>query len=78
MKLINEDAIDFAKQADGNITISKEKIEAMPTAYNVDNVIERLEKEKIFLKNNAVKLDFEIGVINGINNAIRIVKEGWI
>lgn len=51
-------------------------IDCAPTAYDIDEVVERLEKEKEYQKENAIDKNFRIGVVNGLNAAIRIVKGG--
>lgn len=47
-----------------------------PTAYDIDETVEQLEKEKEYQKKNAIDKNFRIGVVNGLNAAIRIVKGG--
>lgn len=40
MRLIDADAIKFTEYINGDITVSKETIDNMPTAYNVVRVLE--------------------------------------
>lgn len=42
MRLIDADKIKFTEYVNGDITVSKEEIQNMPTAYDVDKVIERI------------------------------------
>ena len=51
-------------------------IDCAPTAYDIDETVEQLEKEKEYQKKNAIDKNFRIGVVNGLNAAIRIVKGG--
>lgn len=42
MRLIDADKIKFTEYANGDITVSKEAIQNIPTAYEPENVIARI------------------------------------
>lgn len=58
----------------------------MPTAYNVDKVVEELEEElnladnekERCLKENPLQFDTAKGYAHGIANAIEIVRKGGV
>lgn len=62
--------------------VTEEEIDETPTAYDINEIIEQLEKEKEYQmekekeyrKKNSIDKYYRIGVINGLNAAIRIVK----
>ena len=43
MRLIDVDSIKFTEYINGDITVSKQAIQNMPTSYDVDKVIEEIE-----------------------------------
>lgn len=43
MRLIDADIIKFTEYINGDITVSKQAIQNMPTSYDVDKVIEEIE-----------------------------------
>ena len=47
-----------------------------PTAYDIDDIIKQLEKEREHQKENAIDRNYRIGVVNGLNVSIGIVKGG--
>lgn len=44
MRLIDADNIKFTEYINGDITVSKEKIQNMSTAYDVDKVVKSINK----------------------------------
>ena len=78
-RLIDADAIkwDKCEDASGNpvYILDKRDIDAQPTAYDVDKVIERLEIEKNPIYREDGSLMAERAAI-GIDKAIEIVKGG--
>lgn len=87
MRLIDADSIKFTECINGDITVSKEAIEKMPTAYDVDKVVERLEDKALEHAANGQEYgedgydrleDDEIAIRQGIEEAIEIVKSGGI
>lgn len=53
-----------------------ELINKQPTAYDIDWVIKELEERRDYQKEFAVDNNFRIGIVNGFNKAIEIVKGG--
>ena len=47
-----------------------------PTAYDIEDIIKQLEKEKERQKENAIDRNYRFGVVNGLNVSIGIVKGG--
>lgn len=43
MRLIDADSIKFTEYINGDITVSKQAIQNMPTSYDADKVIEQIE-----------------------------------
>lgn len=81
MRLIDADSIKFTEYINGDITVRKEAIDKMPTAYNVDNVVERLERDSqdialIYPTDQGYDYENAIGI--DINKAKEIVKFGGI
>ena len=80
-RLIDTDAIkwDKCEDASGNpvYILDKRDIDAQPTAYDVDKVIERLEIEKNPIYREDGSLMAERAAI-GIDKAIEIVKGGGV
>ena len=81
MRLIDADKIDFGKVFIGSSDFAKDTREAaqklideQPTAYDVDKVAERLEKQKSGLTTWAEDEAYKLG----IEKAIEIVKSGGI
>lgn len=58
----------------GTITDAKMELRNVKTAYDVEKVVERLEKERICLEDN---YGDEVICI-GAHDAIDIVKRGWV
>ena len=92
MRLIDADNMDFTELADKLATIGmtgdltdngaeellKEFMDAQPTAYDVEKVVEQLEEE-INVVNNQIDRDSIwglLGVREGYEEAIKIVKGG--
>lgn len=80
-RLIDADAIkwDKCEDASGNpvYILDKRDIDAQPTAYDVDKVIERLEIEKNPIYREDGSLMAERAAI-GIDKAIEIVEGGGV
>ena len=53
-----------------------QNIDDMPTAYDIEDIIKQLEKEKERQKENAIDRNYRFGVVNGLNVSIGIVKGG--
>ena len=51
-------------------------IDDQPTAYDIEDIIKQLEKEKERQKENAIDRNYRFGVVNGLNVSIGIVKGG--
>ncbi len=64
------------------ISTFETKINNMPTAYNVENVVAELEKEIQWAETHGTSADFRKGRISGLKTAIRltndIVKRGGV
>lgn len=84
MRLIDADSIKFTEYINGDITVSKEAIEKMPTAYDVDKVVEKLEELREMVNVNRLLDDIikdkpkELGQLMAYRKAIDIVKSGGI
>lgn len=80
MRLIDADSIKFTTYINGDITVSKEAIKKMPTAYDVEKVVEELQSESYRWKESgeAYEDDKELGVADGFKRAIEIVKSGGV
>lgn len=80
-RMIDADAIkwDKCEDADGNpvYVLDKRDIDAQPTAFDPDRVVEQLEKEKNPLYREDGSLMSERTMI-GIDKAIEIVKGGGV
>lgn len=46
MRLIDADSIKFTEYLNGDVTVSKEKIQNTSTAFDLESVIEQLEEKK--------------------------------
>ncbi len=46
MRLIDADSIKFTEYINGDVTVSKEVIQNMPTAFDLESAIEQLERHK--------------------------------
>lgn len=47
-----------------------------PIAYDIEDIIKQLEKEKERQRENAIDRNYRFGVVNGLNVSIGIVKGG--
>lgn len=54
----------------------KRYIDAQPTVYDIEDIVKQLEKEKERQRENAIDRNYRIGVVNGLNVSIGIVKGG--
>ena len=56
----------------------KDVIDNMPTAYDIDKVVEELEIERKTANNtyNSFNMDVDLGRVFGLEKAIEIVKQG--
>lgn len=72
MRLIDADKIKFTEYINGDVTVSKQAIHNMPTAYDADKVSEQLEN----LRDRFDSEDFHIRGI--LEKAIEIVKSGGV
>ena len=88
MRLIDADKIDFGKVFIGASDFAKDTreaaqklIEEQPTAYDVDKVVERLEKESQnieLIHPTDQGYDYEDAIGIGINVAKAIIKSGGV
>ena len=53
-------------------------LENLPTAYNVDKVVEQLEEQKMWYETHGVNKDMNKGIIEATCKAIEIVKRGGL
>lgn len=51
-------------------------IDCATTAYDIEDIIKQLEKEKERQRENAIDRNYRFGVVNGLNVSIGIVKGG--
>ena len=58
----------------------KDIIDTMPTAYDIDKVVEELEIERKTANNtyNSFNMDVDLGRVFGLEKAIEIVKHGGV
>lgn len=75
MRLIDADAIN-PMRCPRSISEMRKWIDDQPTAYDIEDIIKQLEKEKERQKENAIDRDYRFGVVDGMNVSIGIVKGG--
>ena len=75
MRLIDADAIN-PMRCPRSISEMRKWIDDQPTAYDIEDIIKQLEKEKERQKENAIDRNYRFGVVNGLNVSIGIVKGG--
>lgn len=73
--MIDADAIN-PMRCPRSISEMRKWIDDQPTAYDIEDIIKQLEKEKECQKENAIDRNYRIGVVNGLNVSIGIVKGG--
>ena len=80
-RLIDADAIkwDICEDADGNpvYVLDKRDIDAQPTAFDPDRVVEQLENERMFWE-NAYDRDLGKEKARSYEHAVEIVKGGGV
>ena len=80
MKLIDADELKELYEDYEGLKVPCEvvlqNIDDMPTAYDIDDIIKQLEKERERQRENAIDRNYRIGVVNGLNVSIGIVKAG--
>lgn len=79
MRLIDADKLKELYQEYKGYTHSEvilQNIDDQPTAYDIEDIIKQLEKEKERQKENAIDRNYRFGVVNGLNVSIGIVKGG--
>ena len=75
MRLIDDDAIN-PMRCPRSISEMRKWIDEQPTAYDIEDIIKQLEKEKERQRENAIDRNYRFGVVNGLNVSIGIVKGG--
>ena len=65
------DSLPFEEEVD-------ELIDIIPTAFDVEKVVEQLEEEKMWYETHGVNMDMKKGIIGATCKAINIVKAGGI
>ena len=75
MRLIDADAIN-PMRCPRSISEMRKWIDEQPTAYDIEDIIKQLEKEKERQRENAIDRNYRFGVVNGLNVSIGIVKGG--
>ena len=62
------------------ITEAKLRLRDIPTAYDIDKVVEELEIERKTANNtyNSFNMDVDLGRVFGLEKAIEIVKQGGV
>ena len=75
MRLKDADAIN-PMRCPRSISEMRKWIDDQPTAYDIEDIIKQLEKEKERQKENAIDRNYRFGVVNGLNVSIGIVKGG--
>lgn len=93
MRLIDADKIDFAKVFIGASDFAKDTreaaqnlIDSQPTAYDLDDVVEKLQTELSFAneekercyRENQLQLDVAKGYAHGVLVSLEMVKSGGI
>ena len=73
MRLIDADSIEFTSYINGDITVSKEKIQNMTTAFDLESVIKQLEELEKW-NNDKENCKFTEGYACAIDNALEIIK----
>lgn len=79
MRLTDADKLNFSEQHYNKSQMKAilDFVDAQPTAYDVDKVVEQLEKDK-FIDCETILSDAHQGYNAGLSRAIEIVKAGGI
>ena len=58
------------------LTCVRDMVCDQPTAYDIEDIVKQLKKEKERQRENAIDRNYRFGVVNGLNVSIGIVKGG--
>lgn len=80
MRLIDADSIKFTEYINGDITVSKDEIRNMPTAFDLDEVFQKITELQLSIKDKELSVEDEEyatmlrGRLRGIADVLEILK----